>query len=51
MEKLIFTILENGSYGSRPMTHEELQEHEAIVANAQPIIDRIHSEDLISDAD
>ena len=44
MEKIIYTILEDGSYGPRPMTKEELQEHEAIVSDAFPVVDRISPE-------
>ena len=44
MEKIIFTILENGSYGSREMTNEEMEEHEKLIKNAVPVADRIDSE-------
>jgi hypothetical protein len=44
MEKIIFTILENGSYGSRPMTTDEMEEHETLIKNAVPVADRVDSE-------
>jgi hypothetical protein len=44
MEKIIYTILEDGSYGHRPMTQEELKEHEAIASNPFPVVDRISPE-------
>jgi hypothetical protein len=39
MEITIYTILEDGSYGSRPMTEQEIKEHEAIIANPAAVAD------------
>jgi hypothetical protein len=33
----IATILEDGTYGQRDMTQEEIAEHEAIIADIQPL--------------
>jgi hypothetical protein len=37
MNRIIFTILENGVYGGRPMTPEEEQEHDDMVASSTEI--------------
>jgi hypothetical protein len=37
MEKIIYTILENGRYGPRQMTEQELVEHEQATASSPAI--------------